>query len=224
MSATSKLYVVSDADLTSGDPGYIPVAAFTNKRNAWNYKAVSQSYCFIDELDYESISDRAWIVMKEVIFEDDSWEPDVCFYLDGAFPSEDKAKEYAAMLASDYRIYDVLIDKEIDKLDKEFAEYLERNSYKSKFSVGDKVRMLTLDEILSMDGVERQRDVSGTDMVRNNKFHDPVWICVVDKLTEMMGRSFTVEKIFGDCVLTPNGNFLQEWMFVPDTIAKSLTR
>ena len=216
MEATSRLYVVLDADWTSGDPDFYPVAAFTNKRNAWNYKAVSQSCCLISELDCESISDTAWIVMKEVIFEDDSWLTDACFYLDGAFASEDKAKEYAATLDCDYRIYDVPVDKEIDKLVKEFADYLERNRYKSKFSVGDKVRMLTLDEILSMDGVEKQRGESGTDMVRNNKFHVPVWICMGDKLTEMMGRSFTVEKIFGDCVLTPNGYFLQEWLFVED--------
>lgn len=216
MEATSKLYVVLDADWASGGPDFYPVAAFTRKRNAWNYKAVSKSFCLIDELDCESISDRAWIVMKEVIFEPDSWLSDALFIAGGACPSEDKAKEYAATLDCDYRIYDVPVDKEIDKLNKEFAEYLERNCYKSKFSVGDKVRMLTLDEILSMDGVERQRDVSGTDRIINNKFHVPVWICIGDKLAEMMGRSFTVEKTLGDCVFTPNGYFLQEWLFVKD--------
>lgn len=216
MEATSKLYVVLDADWASGDPDFYPVAAFTRKRNAWHYIAVSQSFCLIEELDCESLSDRAWIVIKEVIFAYDSWEPDACFFLDGAFASEDKAKEYAATLDCDYRIYDTPVDKEIDKLNKEFAEYLERNRYKSKFSVGDKVRMLTLDEILSMDGVEIQRDASGTERFINNKFHVPVWICIGDKLSEMMGKSFTVEKTLGDCVFMPNGYFLQEWLFVKD--------
>ena len=203
-----RLYVVLEDDWPSVGPEYFPVAAFTDKRNSWNYKAVSQSYCLISELDCESVSDTAWIVMKEVIY-----EPDAFFIIGGAFASEDKAKEYAATLDCDYRIYDVQVDKDIDKLNKEYAEYLERNRYKNKFNVGDKVRMLTLDEILSMDGVEKQRDVSGTDMVRNTKFHAPVWICIGDKLTEILGRSFIVEKILGDCVFTPNCYFLQEWMF-----------
>ena len=74
--------------------------------------------------------------------------------------------------------------------------------------------MLTLDEMLSMDGVEMQRNKFGTDVIMNTKFHAPVWICLVDQVTEQMGKSFTVENVLGDCVCIPNGLFFQEWMFV----------
>ena len=108
---------------------------------------------------------------------------------------------------------DVHIDADLDKLQAEYEEMHERTLYHGNFKPGDKVRMLTLDEILSMDGIEKRNELC-TNMIRNTKFHFPLWICLADQVTEMMGKSFTVEKTLGDCVFTPNGHFLQEWMFV----------
>ena len=126
--------------------------------------------------------------------------------------NDDTYHEHSTYFNAD--VDNVHIDADLDKLEAEYEEMHERTLYHGKFKPGDKVRMLTLDEMLNMDGVEMQRNEFGTNMIKNTKFHAPLWTCLVDQVTEQMGKSFTVEKILGDCVFTPNGYFFQEWMFV----------
>ena len=215
-----KIYIVMVDDSEYHDGSYHPEAAFTKKESAEKCGKVTTRIWgdyLIEECDVDA-TDILWVVTSEEAYS----SGEVSFRR--AFTTEDEAEAYAKEINDDtyheHSTYfnadvdDVHIDVDLDKLEAEYDEMHERTLYHGKFKPGDKVRMLTLDEMLNMDGVEMQRNEFGTDMIKNTKFHAPLWTCLVDQVTEQMGKSFTVEKVLGDCVCIPNGLFFQEWMFV----------
>lgn len=215
-----KIYIVMVDDSEHHDGSYHPEAAFTKKESAEKYGKVTTRIWGdydIEECDVDA-TDILWVVTSEEAYS----SGEVSFRR--AFATEDEAKAYAQEINDDtyheHSTYfnadvdDVHIDADLDKLEAEYEEMQERTLYHGKFKPGDKLCMLTLDEMLNMDGVEMQRNEFGTDMIKNTKFHAPLWTCLVDQVTEQMGKSFTVENVLGDCVCTPNGLFFQEWMFV----------
>ena len=221
-----KIYIVMVDDSEYHDGSYRPEKAFTNKETAEKYGKVTTDIWgdyLIEECDVDA-TDILWVVTSEEAYS----SGEVSFR--DAFATEDEANAYAKEISDDTyhehstyfnaEVDDVHIDEEIGVVESKYEELEDRIRYKAKFKPGDKVRMLTLEEMLSMDGVEKKCNEFGTDMIKNKRFHAPVWICLADQVTEYMGKSFKVEKTLGDCVFTPNGHFFQEWMFVHDTIGE----
>ena len=224
-----KIFIILEAgyEYTTERLSFSPCGAFSDKDNAQKLEKLTNDFYTeteIIETDVEPTTDTIWCVLAEEAYSSGNNR------FVKAFATEEEAKKYADQINNDTNhtfstyfnadVEDVVINKDLDGLKNEYDNYLkekeeerERLRYKNKFSIGDKVRMFSLDEVLAMESVEQKTDEFGTKMIRNNAFHLPIWICLQGFLLEDMGKTFVIEKILGDCVMSPCGHFLQEWLF-----------
>lgn len=218
-----KIYIVKidDAECHIGE--YYPQAAFTDKKMAMKYE-ICQTYMWgcgeILEVDIEA-TDKLWVVVSEEAYSSGAVD------FRQAFVTEEEAEAYAKEINDDTlherttlynaEVYEVSIDKNLEGLQEEYYKKIESKYYRNKFKVGEKVHLMTLDEIRNTEGVVCKRNERGEDMFLNRNYHAKVWIHFGEWLLPYLGKSFVIEKILGDCVEVPhNICYLQDWLFVKE--------
>ena len=218
-----KIYIVMLDSTEYHEGEFYPIAAFTDKE--WADKCKTVHTCiwgngYIEEVDIEA-TDKLWVVVSEEAY----GSGEVRFRK--AFVTEEEAEAYAGEINDDKlherttlynaEVYEVSIDKNLEGLQEEYYKKIESKYYRNKFKVGDKVRLMTLDEIKNMEGVVCKMNERGEDMFLNRNYHAKVWIHFGEWLLPYLGKSFVIEKILGDCVEVPhNICYLQDWLFVKE--------
>lgn len=218
-----KIYIVMGDHSEYHEGVFYPQAAFTKKELAKRFIEVDTYYWGIDDIEEVDIeaTGMLWVVTSEEAY--GSGES----IFRKAFATKEEAEAYAKGINDDVdhvrttlfnaKVDDVGIDSELEWLEEEYYKRIESRYYKNKFKVGDKVRLMTLDEIRNTEGVVCKRDERGEEMFLNRNYHAKVWIHFGEWLLSYLGKYFVIEKILGDCVEVPhNICYLQDWLFVKD--------
>lgn len=218
-----KIYIVMGDHSEYHEGVFYPQAAFTKKELAKRFVEVDTYYWGTDDIEEVDIEANGmlWVVTSEEAY--GSGES----IFRKAFATKEEAEAYAKEINDDANhehttlynaeVHEVSIDKDLEGLQEEYYKKIESQYYRNKFKVGDKVRLMTLDEIRNTEGVVCKRNERGEDMFLNRNYHAKVWIHFGEWLLPYLGKSFVIEKILGDCVEVPhNICYLQDWLFVKE--------